>query len=314
VSSHFADRLFGRVREIDSRLCVGLDPDITRFPWELLRRFDLAPESWSEPGAAKRIGDCVTAFCLEVMDTVLDLACAVKPQIAHFEAYGPRGLAALEEVCLAARERGLPVVMDAKRNDIGSTAARYARAFLGAKDGPDRAAFWCDALTVTPFLGADGIAPFVDACRENGKGLFILVKTSNPSGAQVQDLKITGAGETVAERLAKLVNEWGREPDLIGESGYSAIGAVIGATQAHSVKRLRELMPQAPILLPGFGAQGAGASGVADAFDTVGLGAIVNSSRGILYPCGPEDEDYFGKVREKAESARAALNTVAKKG
>ncbi|MBF0481481.1 MAG: orotidine-5'-phosphate decarboxylase [Desulfovibrionaceae bacterium] len=315
MTAHFADRLFARVAATDSRLCVGLDPDLARFPLELLQRFSLGPESWSDPANAKRIGDCLAAFCLEVLDATHDLACAVKFQIAHFEAYGHHGLRALTAACLAAKARGLPVIMDAKRNDIGSTARRYARAYLGPDTGPDRAAFACDALTVTPFLGEDGIKPFVDACAASGKGLFILVKTSNPSGAQVQDLPIArphgaGAGETVAERLAALVDAWGEDKKMIGKSGYSAVGAVIGATQPESLPKLRALMPRAVILMPGFGAQGAGAGGVRAAFDDQGMGAIVNSSRSIIYPCDPDEADYFGKVREKATGARGELNAI----
>jgi orotidine-5'-phosphate decarboxylase len=310
MAANFADRLFARVRLVDSRLCVGLDPDIARFPTALLRRFELGPDSWARPENAARLGDAVLAFCLDVMEATAETACAVKFQSAHFEAYGHHGLRALETACAAARERGLPVVMDAKRNDIGSTAQRYARAYLGPDGGPDRAAFACDALTVTPFLGEDGITPFVDACAANGKGLFILVKTSNPSGAQVQDLPIAGTDETVAERLAALVDAWGNHDNLIGESGYSAVGAVIGATKPESLPRLRALMPRAPILMPGFGAQGAGAGGVRAAFDAHGLGAIVNSSRAILYPCDPDETDYFAKVREKALAARDALRAM----
>jgi len=315
MTANFADRLFERVRRTDSRLCVGLDPDLARFPTALLRRFGLEADCWANPENAERIGDCVEEFCKEILDATHDVACAVKPQAAYFEAYGHHGLRALEAVCVAARERGLPVIMDAKRNDIGSTAVRYARAYLGPETGEGRAALYCDALTVTPFLGVDGIKPFVDACAANGKGLFILVKTSNPSGAQVQDLEIAGPdaagpGETVAERLAALVDEWGNRKDLIGTSGYSAVGAVIGATKPESLPRLRALMPRAPILMPGFGAQGAGAGGVRAAFDQDGLGAIVNSSRGIIYPCGPDTADYFGKVREKAQAARDELRTM----
>jgi len=310
MADNFADRLFARVRETDSRLCVGLDPDIARFPTELLRRFGLAADSWASPENAARIGDAIQAFCLDVMDATMDAACAVKFQVAHFEAYGHHGLRALEAVCAAGRAHDLLVVMDAKRNDIGSTAQRYARAYLGPEDGPDRAAFACDALTVTPFLGEDGIRPFVDACAANGKGLFILVKTSNPSGAQVQDLQIVGTQETVAERLASMADGWGNHDNLIGQSGYSCVGAVIGATKPESLPRLRALMPRAPILMPGFGAQGAYAGGVRAAFDKDGLGAIVNSSRGIIYPCGPDEADYFGKVREKALAARDELRAM----
>jgi orotidine 5'-phosphate decarboxylase subfamily 2 len=212
--------------------------------------------------------------------------------------------------CRGARARGLPVILDAKRNDIGSTAMRYAAAYLGPDSGPGRAPFCCDALTVTPFLGEDGIKPFTQACAANGKGIFVLVKTSNPSGAQVQDLRIEGSGETVAERLAGLVAQWGS--DSVGESGYSSVGAVIGATHPDTIKRLRELMPQAPILLPGFGAQGATAGDARDAFDAAGDGALVNSSRGILYPCDPSASDFFDQVRAKAQAAREAIQRMIK--
>lgn len=309
---HFADRLHARIRARDTRLCVGLDPDIARFPIELLRRFKLDPAQAGEPADLdmEAVGDCIEAFCLEVVDVVGDLACAIKPQSAHFEAYGPQGVRALEAVCRGARARGLPVILDAKRNDIGSTAMRYAAAYLGPDSGPGRAPFCCDALTVTPFLGEDGIKPFTQACAANGKGIFVLVKTSNPSGAQVQDLRIEGSGETVAERLAGLVAQWGS--DSVGESGYSSVGAVIGATHPDKIKRLRELMPQAPILLPGFGAQGAAAGDARDAFDAAGDGALVNSSRMILYPCDPTASDFFDQVRAKAQAAREAIQRMIK--
>jgi len=310
MNAHFADRLHERIEARATRLCVGLDPDIDRFPLELLRRFKLDATRSAAPDDdyALRVGDCLEAFCLEVVDVVEDLACAVKPQSAHFEAYGPQGVRALATVCRHARKRGLPVILDAKRNDIGSTAQRYAAAYLAPDKGPNQAPFACDALTITPFLGEDGVKPFVEACAANGKGLFILVRTSNPSGAQVQDLRIAESGETVAERLASLVAAWGR--DLVGESGYSSIGAVVGATQAWEIAGLRERMPQALLLLPGFGAQGATAEDVRHAFDSKGLGAIVNSSRGVLYPCGPEAPDYFGKVRAAALAARATIQEL----
>lgn len=306
----FADRLHARIRARDSRLCVGLDPDLARIPHELLRRFKLDPAQAQAPADLDQeaLADCIEAFCLEVVDLVEDLACAVKPQAAHFEAYGPQGLRALQTVCRKARERGLLVVLDGKRNDIGSTAQRYAAAYLGPDSGPNRAPFSCDALTVTPFLGVDGIKPFVEQCALHGKGIFVLVKTSNPSGAQVQDLRIAPGEESLAERLAGLVTEWGSE--LVGQSGYSSVGAVIGATHPDKIKRLRELMPQAPILLPGFGAQGATAGDAADAFDANGDGAIVNSSRGVLYPCAPDAENYFGQVRAKAQAARDAIQRM----
>jgi len=310
MTQHFGDRLHARIRGRDTRLCVGLDPDLARFPLELLRRFKLDPAQAAAPADLdmQAVGDCIEAFCLEVVDVVEDLACAVKPQSAHFEAYGPHGLRALEAICRGARARGLPVIMDAKRNDIGSTAMRYAAAYLGPDTGPGRAPFSCDALTVTPFLGVDGITPFSEAGKANGKGIFVLVKTSNPSGAQVQDLRIAESEETVAERLAGLVAQWGA--DQVGESGYSSVGAVIGATHPDKIKRLRELMPRAPILLPGFGAQGATAGDAADAFDAAGDGALINSSRGVLYPCAPDDSDYFGKVRAKAQAAREAIQRM----
>jgi len=221
----------------------------------------------------------------------------VKPQIAFYEQYGFAGIWAYEETCKYAQEKGLIVVADAKRNDIGSTAEGYAGAFLGEVElfGEKMASLDADALTVTPYLGYDGIKPFVKACDEYGKGIFVLVKTSNPSSGDLQDQMVKDGQMTNYALMSHLVESWGS--DLVGELGYSSVGAVVGATHPKQAAEIREMLPQAIFLVPGYGAQGGGAQDVRACFNKDGLGAIVNSSRGIIF--AGEDQGY-------AEAARAA--------
>lgn len=257
---NFADALTETIRSKDSRCIVGLDPRVDQMP-EFLRD--------SGPYAA------ITAFHELVIDAVADLVPAVKPQLAFFEQYGVAGIHAFENTVLAAKKRGLLVIADGKRNDISSTAEAYANAYLGS------GGFDCDALTVTPYLGRDSLVPFVDACAKHGKGLFVVLKTSNPGSRDFEDQTLAETGHPLYEKIAGVLNELGR--DQVGESGYSAVGAVIGATFPEEGRRLRALMPSALILVPGYGAQGGSAQAAAECFNDDGLGAIVNSSRGISY-------------------------------
>lgn len=283
---NFADILIDKIKET-SPICVGLDP-----------RFDQIPEHIREdaptPGAA------FFEFNKGIIDAVHDLVPIVKPQIAFYEMLGLDGLAALVRTIDYAKEKGLLVLLDAKRNDIGSTAEAYAYAYLDEEGD-----FSADALTVTPYLGADGIKPFTDMCLKNGKGIFTLVKTSNPSSGDIQDRKVDETGQSIYELMGQLVDSWGA--DLIGDSGYSSVGAVVGATYPDEAKKLRKLMPTAIFLVPGYGAQGGGAADVKDCFNEDGLGAIINSSRGIIFAY-EKDKNY--SPEKYGEAARAAVQLM----
>lgn len=266
---NYADRLDQAVRSKGNPCLVGLDPHL-----------DLMPEEFAavrDPQATRNeCANDVTRFLIGILDAVADIVPAVKPQSAFFEVLGPEGLAAFESIVAASHERGLIVIGDAKRGDIGSTAAAYAQAFLTGGPGSDPATL-CDALTVNPYLGSDSIQPFLEACDEADAGLYILARTSNPSSAEFQ----TQGTPTLAERVADAIGVWGAE--RIGTSGFSSVGAVVGATHPGELAALRERMPHTPLLLPGFGAQGATAADVVGGFTEGCRGALVNSSRGILF-------------------------------
>ncbi len=296
MTEHFADRLMDAVRRKGSRLCVGLDPRVDLLPPDL-------PGSASDP--AKR----VESFCLNLCLGTEPYAVAVKPQAAYFEALGAEGMVCLERVMCFARELGLLVILDAKRNDIGSTAQAYADAYLGARPevcGPCLQV--ADAITINAYLGYDGVEPFVNKAHEHGTGLFILVKTSNPGSGQLQDLRLE-SGLTVYQHMADLVAQWGQ--DLVGASGYSSVGAVVGATYPEQLKELRARLPQTPFLVPGYGHQGASAADVAAGFDKQGLGAIVNSARGIIYAYRKREGTFTQAAAEAAQEARDELNAAA---
>jgi orotidine-5'-phosphate decarboxylase len=283
----FADRLVENIRTKDSRCIVGLDP-----------RVDQMPAFVSASGAYAAI----TAFHELVIDAVADLVPAVKPQLAFFEQYGVEGMQAFENTVIAAKRRGLLVIADGKRNDISSTAEAYANAYLGG------GGFDCDALTVTPYLGRDSLVPFVDACKKHGKGLFVVLKTSNPGSKDFEDQSLESTGRPLYEKIAGVLNELGA--DLVGETGYSSVGAVIGATFPEEGRRLRELMPRAWILVPGYGAQGGSAKAAAECFNDDGLGAIVSSSRGITYAFGDPDISRDAFVRSVRENTRRMIDEV----
>ncbi len=280
---NFADKLVEAMRARDSRLVVGLDPD--------LERIRHIPEFAKAPAT-----DALRDFCAGIAEACADVCCAVKPQIAFYDAHGSAGWDALADVCRSARRVGLPMILDAKRGDIGSTSKAYAR--LVAPDGP----LGADAITLNPYLGTDSIAPFLDASRQHGTGLFILAKTSNPSATELQDLELAD-GRRVCEAVADLVHAWGE--DLVGESGWSAVGAVVGATQYEDLERLRLRMPRSILLLPGVGAQGAEIAKLRPAFGEDTFGACVNSSRGILYAWENASPSDPGRWREAAAEAAA---------
>jgi orotidine-5'-phosphate decarboxylase len=258
---------------------VGLDPDLGRMPPCVLP--DL-PDEAGDPAAAAR---SVTDFNRAIIDAVADLVPAVKPQVAFYERLGLDGLEAYAATIEHAHRRGLLVIGDVKRGDIGSTAAAYAEGHLGEPPpATGRSGLTADAVTVNPYLGRDGVAPFIECASRHGRGLFVLVKTSNPSSGELQDLAVAGDGghRTLHEVVASLVARWGTEAG-VGASGYSPVGAVVGATYPDHARRLRRLMPHAIFLVPGYGAQGGGAADVVPCFDRRGLGAVVSASRSVLY-------------------------------
>jgi len=267
--TNFADRLCTEIARKQSQVVVGLDPRLGRLPEEL------RPSG----NDVRKAAEAFIAFNRLVIEAVSRHAVAVKPQVAFYEALGCEGMRAYAETIRLAREAGLLVIGDVKRNDIAGTAAAYAAAHLGTPAGEGGGDFVADAITVNPYLGEDGIRPFVNSAAAHGRGLFALVKTSNPSSADIQDLDC--GGRPLYERVAALVERWGAPHR--GACGYSCLGAVVGATFPDELARLRELMPHTLFLVPGFGAQGGGVGDVLAAFDADGLGAVVNSSRGIIF-------------------------------
>ena len=301
------DRLVESIRRTKAPICVGLDPQLGFIPDEVknkaYREFGQTLE-----GAAQAIWQ----FNKAVIDATWDLIPAVKPQIAMYEMYGIEGLKAFARTVSYCRSKGLIVIGDVKRGDIGSTSAAYAAAHLGmVKVGENTMpAFGEDICTVNPYLGSDGVLPFVKECAANGKGIFILVKTSNPSSGEFQDRIVTddeGQACPLYELVGKKVNEWAQDPALIGESGYSEVGAVVGATYPEMGEKLRAIMPKSFILVPGYGAQGGTGKDLVHFFDKDGLGAIVNSSRGIIAAYTKEPyADRFGSGAF-ADAARQAV-------
>lgn len=279
---NFADRLTKKIKET-SPICVGLDPRYDQIP-KFIR--DEAPT----PGAA------FFEFNKGIIDAVYDLVPAVKIQVAFYEMFGLDGMAAFSRTIEHAKSKGLIVIADAKRNDIGSTAEAYAHAYLD-KIGD----FSVDALTVTPYLGYDGIKPFLENCKKHDKGIFILVKTSNKSSGDLQDRKVDEQNIPIYELMGHFVDSWGQ--DLIGNEDYSSVGAVVGATFPQEAEKLRELMPNAIFLVPGYGAQGGSAKDVKSCFKADGTGALINNSRGIIFAY--ETSKDFDE-RSFAEAARQA--------
>jgi orotidine-5'-phosphate decarboxylase len=302
----FSDRLVESIHKMGSPCVVGLDP-----------RIDLMP-AFIKSGRGAHNGDVVRSVIRDfhelVLDAIAGLASIVKPQLAFFEQYGSAGIQAFEDTVRSAQQREMLVIADGKRNDVDSTAEAYAAAYLGKK------AFDVDAMTVTPYLGRDSMLPFVDACRAHGKGIFVVLKTSNPGSRDYQDQALERTGRPLYETVAQTIRDFG--VDLIGESGYSSVGAVIGATFPEDARRLRALLPQSIILVTGYGAQGASSEGAAACFNADGLGAIVNSSRGITYSFGNQNvskEMFVKSVRENTlrmrdEIAAAVNRSVARVG
>lgn len=271
---HCMDRLTEAVRRTQNPTAMGLDTRVEYFP-EGFFTTTATGEEW-----LKEASEAIFAFNKALIDGLGDIVPAVKVQVAFYEMYGLYGLQAFKRTMDYAAKCGLMVIADVKRGDIGSTAEAYANAYLGgAPAGGVRVdALPTDMVTVNPYLGTDGIKPFVDACGENGKGIFVLVKTSNPSGGELQDL--IADGKPIYEHVAALVDRWGA--DQIGDEGYSSVGAVVGATYPEQGAQLRKLLPHTYFLVPGYGAQGGSGASLAGTFGPNGGGAIVNASRSII--------------------------------
>lgn len=297
------NKLVKKIKETNAPVVVGLDPMMSYLPEHITKK---AFEEYGETleGAAEAIWQ----YNKGIIDTTYDLIPAVKPQIAMYEQFGIPGLMAFKKTVDYAKEKDLVVIGDVKRGDIGSTSAAYATGHLGKVQVGSKtySLFDEDFATVNPYLGTDGIKPFIDVCKEEKKGLFILVKTSNPSSGEFQDRLIDGKPlyELVGEHVAK----WGE--DCVGSCGYSEVGAVVGATYPEMGKVLRNIMPKSYILVPGYGAQGGTADSLRPYFNEDGLGAIVNSSRGII--CAYKQEKYasFGEKNYADASRQAVIDMI----
>ena len=295
------NQLVANIKKTGAPIVVGLDPMLNYIP-EQVQKKAFAEYGETLEGAAEAIWQ----FNKEIVDKTYDLIPAVKPQIAMYEQFGLPGLAAFKKTVDYCKEKGLVVIGDIKRGDIGSTSAAYAVGHIGkVKVGSKTyAPFDEDFVTVNPYLGSDGVNPFLDVCKEEKKGIFVLVKTSNPSSGEFQDLKIDG--RPLYELVGEKVAAWGSE--VMGDE-YSYVGAVVGATYPEMGKVLRKVMPKAYILVPGYGAQGGKGKDLVHFFNEDGLGAIVNSSRGIIAAYKQEQYAKFG-AENFGDASRAAVETM----
>ena len=299
------DELINKIKETNNPTVIGLDP-----------RYEMIPNCIKEKYTQdlEGVSKAIIEFNKKLIDEIYDIIPAVKVQIAFYEMYGIEGLKAFKETCNYAKSKNMLVIADAKRGDIGSTAEGYSKAFLGKTKIGDKEIpiFDVDFLTVNAYFGIDCVKPFIEDCKKYGKGIFILVKTSNPSSGELQDLK-TKDGDEIYTEMVKLVEKWGEE--LRGEYGYSSISAVVGATYPKQLKQLREIAPHTFFLIPGYGAQGGKAEDIALGFDNNGLGGIVNNSRGLMCAYKSDlwkdkfsEEDFAKTTREEAIRMRDELN------
>ena len=291
------DRLIEAIAEKQNPTVAGLDPKLDYIPRHI-RENAFSRYGKTLEGAAAAILE----FNRGLIDALCGIVPAVKPQCAFYELYGWPGMKTLHDTIAYAREKGMFVITDGKRNDIGSTMEAYAAAHLGLTDveGEKSEAFGGDALTVCGYLGSDGILPLLDVCRERDRGIFVLAKTSNPSSDELQNQSFEGR-ETLYEAMGRFCEEWGEA--LPGRYGYSGVGAVVGATWPAQLGELRGMLPHTFFLVPGYGAQGGGADDVAPGFDKNGLGAVVNASRSIL--CAWQKQNAPGKDYAKAAAQEA---------
>lgn len=298
------DLLIKKIEQTDNVTVAGLDPKLDYIP-SFIKNAAYAQHGKTLEGAAQALLD----YNKGLIDALCDIVPAVKPQSAYYEMYGWQGVRTLYETIRYAKNKGMYVVVDGKRNDIGTTMDAYAAAYLGTTEVEDEniPAFDGDALTVNGYLGTDGIAPLIKQCKQHDKGIFVLVKTSNPSSGELQDKDL--GGKTVYEAMGGLCTQWGEGTK--GSLGYNAVGAVVGATYPEQLKQLRSTLPDTFFLVPGYGAQGGSAKDVAVAFDQNGLGAIINSSRAILCAWqkgGYREQDYALAARQEAIRMRDEIN------
>ena len=301
------DRLIEKIVEKQNPTVAGLDPKLDYVP-QSIKSACFEKYGKTLEGAAAALLE----FNKAIIDEIYDIVPAIKPQAAYYEMYGWQGVKALADTIAYAQSKGMFVMTDGKRNDIGTTMEAYAAAHLGTTvvDGEEISAFGADALTVNGYLGSDGIRPLMDICRKKDKGIFVLVKTSNPSSGELQDLKLED-GVTVYEQMGKMCERWGEE--LPGKYGYSGVGAVVGATYPDQLAEMRAKAPHTFFLVPGYGAQGGGAEDAKNAFDQNGLGAIINSSRGIMCAWKKQnltEEDFAVAARNEALRMKADILSV----
>ena len=304
------DRLISRIKELNNPTVIGLDPRYNLLPKCILEKY---------PNTLEGISNAIIEYNKALIDEIYDIIPAIKPQIAFYEMFGIHGMKAFEETCKYAKEKGMVVIADIKRGDIGSTAQGYSNAYLGKTKIGDKeeSIFDVDFVTVNPYMGTDCIKPFIDDCKKYDKGVFILVKTSNPSSGELQDIKLEN-GEEVYMKVARLVKEWGK--NLIGENGYSSIAAVVGATYPKQLEEIRKSAPDTYFLIPGYGAQGGKAEDIAFGFDEKGLGGIVNASRSLMCAYRSdrlknqfEEKDYAKATRKEALRMKEELNKAINK-
>jgi len=292
------DKLISKIQEMQSPIVVGLDPRLSQIPDHI--KEPIYAEKGKTPGAA---ASAIFSFNIAIINSIYDIVPAIKPQIAMYEQFGPEGIACYKETVAYAKSKGLIVIGDIKRGDIASTAEAYSDAHIGKTDvdGEETPIFDTDFITVNPYLGFDSIDPYLTDCEIYNKGLFVLVKTSNESSSQIQNLQIAD-GRPVYAHVGELVDHWGR--GLIGKHGFSSIGAVVGATHPAEGQELRELLPRTFFLVPGYGAQGGKAADLCGMLNKDGLGIIVNNSRGITGAY--QSQKYKSNDEDFAEAARAA--------
>lgn len=301
------DILIDRIKKTNNPTVLGLDPRYEMIPNCIKEKYDETLEG---------ISKAIIEFNKRLIDATFDIIPAVKPQIAFYEMYGLDGMKAFEETCRYAKEKEMTVIADIKRGDIGTTAKAYSNAFLGRTKIGNREEkiYDVDFVTLNPYMGIDSIKPFLEDCKQYNKGVFILVKTSNPSSGDLQDVKLDN-GEEVYLKVAKLIEEWGK--DLIGEYGYSSASAVVGATYPNELEEIRKVAKHSYFLIPGYGAQGGKAKDIAYGFDKNGLGGIVNASRSLMFAYKSDlwkekykEEEFEKATREEAIRMKNELNNA----
>ena len=304
---HAIDKLIEKIKETRNPTVMGLDPRYEMLPKCVTEKYSLTLEG---------VSSAIIEYNKALIDATYDIIPAIKPQIAFYEMFGIPGMQAFKETCAYAKQKGMIVIADIKRGDIGSTAQGYSNAYLGKTTIGDveESIYDIDFVTVNPYMGTDCVKPFIDDCKKYNKGLFILVKTSNPSSGELQDLKLED-GQEVYKRVANLVENWGA--DLRGENGYSSIAAVVGATYPKQLQELRNIAPHTFFLIPGYGAQGGKPEDIALGFDKNKLGGIVNASRSLMCAYKSDkwkdefkEEDYAKATRAEALRMKNELNSA----